>query len=112
MNIDHIYKKIIKPEFTDTVTVCSISYSSLEEKSFVANISAYWSDAGSINEYFSKIGLNVVACKPINDGINLSKVSYLFLINYSDYTQNIFENDSGFLNLEKTLNHLQELLST
>lgn len=78
MNIDHIYKKIVKPEFTDTVTVCSISYSSLEEKSFVANISAYWSDAGSINEYFSKIGLNVITCKSINDIINISKVSYFF----------------------------------
>lgn len=104
MNIDHIYKKIVKPEFTDTVTVCSISYSSLE-KSFVTCLSTN-TDINDIIEYFLKIGLIVLKTTRINSSL------YLFLIDYSKYEESYkFENDYDCVDLQKTQIHLQELLS-
>lgn len=105
MNIDHIYKKIVKPEFTDTVTVCSISYSSLEEKSFVACLCTN-TNINDIIEYFLKIGLIVLKTTHINSSF------YLFLIDYSNYEELYrFENDYNCVDLQKTQLYLQELLS-
>ena len=111
MNIDHIYKKIVKPEFTDIVTVCSVSYSS-EEKSFIACLATYIdiNAIHSVSEYFSKIGLNVLYLKPLSH--NQGGYTYLLLINYSNYDEQYkFENDYGCVDLRKTQIHLQELLS-
>lgn len=111
MNIDNIYKKIVKPDFTDDVNVNAISYSS-EEKSFIAFICTY-TNINDVIEYFSKIGLDVLTAKQMhayND--NKKSFLYLFLINYSNYEESCkFENKYGCVDLQKTQIHLQELLS-
>lgn len=111
MNIDHIYKKIVKPEFTDTVTVCSISYSSLEEKSFVACLCTNI-NINDIIEYFLKIGLTVLKVMQTRFNVKDNLNSYIFLINYSNYEELYrFENDYNCVDLDATRIHLQELLS-
>lgn len=111
MNIDHIYKKIVKPEFTDTVTVCSISYSSLEEKSFVACLCTN-TDINDIIEYFLKIGLTVLKVMQTRVDVKDNSNFYIFLINYSNYEEPYkFENNYKCIDLDATRIHLQELLS-
>lgn len=111
MNIDHIYKKIVKPEFTDTVTVCSISYSSLEEKSFVACLCTNI-NINDIIEYFLKIGLTVLKVMQTRFNVKNNLNSYIFLINYSNYEESYkFENSYKCIDLDATRIHLQELLS-
>lgn len=110
MNIDHIYKKIIKPEFTDTVTVCSVSYSSLE-KSFVACLCTN-TDINDIIEYFLKIGLTVLKVMQTRFDAKDNSNFYIFLINYSNYEEPYkFENSYKCIDLDATRIHLQELLS-
>lgn len=111
MNIDHIYKKIVKPEFTDTVTVCSISYSSLEEKSFVACLCTNI-NINDIIEYFLKIGLTVLKVMQTHFDVKDNSNFYIFLINYSNYEEPYkFENNYKCIDLDATRIHLQELLS-
>ncbi len=123
MNIDNLFKKIVKPDFNHSVTVNSISYSSLDN-TFIAILETK-EKIENITTFLNAIGLNVLSVKYIFNGMDIniknylphqsfidSVAYYLLIIDYSKYDNSTnFENEFNCLNLLNIKNYLQDLLS-
>ena len=123
MNIDNLFKKIVRPDFNHSVIINSVSYSSLD-KTFVTILTTK-EKIENIVSFLNAIGLNVLTSNYIFRGMDIAirnKLSYgifddkcdhyLLIIDYSKYDNSArFENEFNCLSLTNIKTHLQELFS-